>query len=134
MLPNQTKPNQNPFHKTKHKFFVHQDWGENLWVIHTTIWTFWKKRRKNFQTYKMLPNQPKPISQDQTQVFVHQDWGENLWVIHTTIWTLNLQTFKMLPNQLKPISQNQTQIFVHQDWGEIVGNPHKNLNLKPSNV
>ncbi len=82
----------------------------------------------------MLPNQPKPISQDQTQVFVHQDWGENLWVIHTTIWTLNLQTFKMLPNQLKPISQNQTQIFVHQDWGEIVGNPHKNLNLKPSNV
>jgi hypothetical protein len=57
-----------------------------------------------------------------------------LWVIHTTIWTLNLQTFKMLPNQLKPISQNQTQIFVHQDWGEIVGNPHKNLNLKPSNV
>jgi hypothetical protein len=26
--------------------------------------------------YKMWPNQPKPISQNQTQVFVHQDWGE----------------------------------------------------------
>jgi len=70
-----TKPTKTHFTKSNTSFCPSRlRW--NCGVIHTKIWTFWKKRRKHLQTYKMWPNQPKPISQNHTQVFVHQHWGE----------------------------------------------------------